>query len=171
MRHRDFRFSRKDLDGVSPWGAHTSRMSDESSEASEREDIWRQLQVKRARLVSVFKTTKKQRHAATRFYSDLIEPIIERMRLERGETGVELEALMPQIRQRAGAEAKQKGGPALENFEAEEKAFASYAPRLDSLLEQLSLLDKDLDGAANLSTVKLRELAARHGIILGERPG
>jgi hypothetical protein len=146
-------------------------MSDESSEASEREDIWRHLQVKRARLVSIFKTTKKQRHVATRCYSDLIDPIIERMRLDRGETGEELEALMPQIRQRAGAEAKQKGGPALANFEAEEKVFASYAPRLDSLLEQLSLLDKELDGAANLSTEKLRELAARHGIILGARPG
>ncbi len=145
-------------------------MSDESSEASEREDIWRQLQVKRARLVSVFKTTKKQRHVATRAYSDLIDPVIARMRLERGETGVELEAMMPQIRQRASAEAKQKGGTALVNFEAEEIVFASYAPRIDSLLEQLRLLDKDLDGAANLSTEKLRELAGRHGIILGERP-
>jgi hypothetical protein len=146
-------------------------MSDKSSEASEREDIWRQLQVKRARLVSVSKTTKKQRHVATRSYSDLIDPIIERMRLGRGETGDELEALMPQIRQRAGAEAKLKGGPALVNFEAEEKVFASYAPRLDSMLEQLSRLDKDLDRAANLSTEKLRELAGQHGIGIVPRPG
>ncbi len=76
---------------------------------------------------------------------------------------------MPQIRQQASAEAKEKGGPALVNFEAQEKLFASYAPQLDSLLEQLSRLDKDLEGAANLCTAKLRELAGRHGIILGER--
>jgi hypothetical protein len=145
-------------------------MSDKSSEAFEREDIWRQLQVKRARLVSVSRTTKKQRYFATRSYSDLIDPIIKRMRLGCGETGDELEALMPQIRQQASAEAKQTSGPTLADFEAQEKVFASFEAKLDSLLEQLSRLDKDLEGAANLSTEKLRELAGRHGIILGERP-
>src|ERR1039458_5279479 len=105
-------------------------MNDEHDEAAEREGLWRQLQVNRAGLVSNIKTTTKQRYMATRSYSDLIDPIIDRIRLSRGETGDDLEALMPQIRAQASGEMKKWGGPAVVNVEAEEKVFASYASKL-----------------------------------------
>ena len=69
---------------------------------------------------------------------------------------------MPQIRAQANKELAKRGGPALVKIEAEERVFASYDSKLDPLIERLRKLDKDLGGAARMSTEKLRDLVKRY---------